>query len=255
MSDFHIIIPARYESTRLPHKLMLDIGGKTVLERSYQQALKANPKSIIIATDSQMIVDHALQWGARVCLTDSHHRSGTERLAQVVSEGGYKSSDVLVNVQGDEPFIDFRLIRQVAESLVESDVSMATLCWPVESLSQLNNPNVVKVVRDRSLNAIYFSRSAIPAHRDDPRSIQSTFAHLGIYAYRAQFLQEMVTWPMCELESLEALEQLRVLWMGHQIRVDTACVRPLQDINTMEDLELARKNYSTWDANKSNAAQ
>lgn len=245
--SFHVIIPARYESSRLPGKLMMDIGGKTVIERTYQQALNASPASIIIATDSQIIADHAAEFGASVKLTDPEHRSGTERLAQVVSEGNYKPSDILVNVQGDEPFIDSRLIRQVAESLATSNVSMATLCWPVESLSQLQDTNVVKVVRDRHLNALYFSRSAIPAHRDNPQSIQSSFSHIGIYAYRAQFFQEMVNWPACELESLEALEQLRVLWMGHQIRVDTACVRPLQDINTGENLQLARENYLIWD--------
>ena len=247
MNDFHVIIPARYESSRLPYKLMMDIGGKTVIERTYQQALHADPASIIIATDSQIIVDHAAQFGASAVLTNSQHRSGTERLAQVVNQGNYQPSDILVNVQGDEPFIDPRLITQVAASLADaSDVSMATLCWPVESLSQLQNPNAVKVIRDRDFNALYFSRSAIPAHRDNPQAIQCSFGHIGIYAYRAEFLQAMVTWPVCELESLEALEQLRVLWMGHKIRVDTACVRPLQDINTMEDLELARKNYALW---------
>ncbi|OGV51646.1 MAG: hypothetical protein A3F46_08440 [Legionellales bacterium RIFCSPHIGHO2_12_FULL_42_9] len=152
-----------------------------------------------------------------------------------------------MNVQGDEPFIDSRLIKQVASSLAESDALMATLCWPVESLCQWQNPNVVKVVRDQNNNALYFSRSAIPLHRDDPNAIQSAFWHIGIYAYRAEFLQEMVRWPVCELESLEALEQLRVLWMGHKIRVDTACVRPLQDINTLDDLELARQNYRVWE--------
>lgn len=246
MSNFHIIIPARYESSRMPHKLMMDIGGKTVIERTYRQAILAKPASIVIATDSQIIVDHVTQFGASVMLTDPNHRSGTERLAQVVSQGNFKPSDILVNVQGDEPFINPRMIRQVAESLVSADVPMATLCWPVESQSQWQNPNVVKVVRDQHNNALYFSRSAIPAHRDDPKSIQSAFWHIGIYAYRAEFFQEMVRWPACELESLEVLEQLRVLWMGHKIRVDEACVRPLQDINTLEDLELARDNHLLW---------
>ena len=243
-SIFHVIIPARYASSRLPGKLMLEIGGKTVIERTYRQALQAKPASVCIATDSSIIADHMEQFGAKVVMTNPNHVSGTERLAEVVSQGDYQPTDIFVNVQGDEPFIDPRLILQVAESLAQSDVPMATLCWPVESLEQWHNPNVVKVVRDSSHNALYFSRASIPAHRDDPKSIQGGFWHIGLYAYRAEFFQTMAAWPPCELEAMEALEQLRVLWMGYKIRVEEACVKPLPDINTLEDLEWARKNHS-----------
>lgn len=241
MSHFHVIIPARYQSSRLPGKLMLDLGGQTVIERTYRQALSANPDSIVIATDSQLIFDHATQLGATVMLTDPNHASGTARIAEVVSKGNYQPEDILVNVQGDEPFIDSSLIQQVAQCLDDGDVPMATLCWPIESLSQWQNPNSVKVVRDHHNNALYFSRSAIPAHRDAPLIPKNAFVHIGLYAYRAAFLQEMSAWPMCELESIEALEQLRVLSMGYKIRVEQACVPPRQDINTLEDLELAKK--------------
>ena len=243
MTPFHVIIPARYNSSRLPGKLMLAIDGKTVIERTYRQALLANPDSIVIATDSPIIAEHATQFGAVVELTDPNHASGTARLAEVVRRKNYPASDILVNVQGDEPFIDPRLIKQVVSSLASSSVSMASLCWPIESFSQATNPNVVKVVRDKDLNALYFSRSPIPHHRDAPESIVGLFRHIGLYAYYAHFFETMAAWPSCELETTEALEQLRVLWMGYKIRVDEACVCPLQDINTQEDLERARSQY------------
>ena len=121
---------------------------------------------------------------------------------------------------------------------------MATLCWPVEDKKMCNNPNVVKVVRDCNNNALYFSRSVIPFDRDQSDSIRNVFRHIGLYAYRAAFLLDIVKWPVCELEATEALEQLRVLWAGHKIRVEEACVRPLQDINTAEDLVIARRQLS-----------
>jgi 3-deoxy-manno-octulosonate cytidylyltransferase (CMP-KDO synthetase) len=121
---------------------------------------------------------------------------------------------------------------------------MATLCWPLETGEQLQNPNVVKVVRDRGNNALYFSRTAIPAQREDSKSIAQHFRHIGLYAYRADFILNYVSWPVCELEASEALEQLRVLWQGYKIRVEEACVEPLQDINSWDDLILARRLLS-----------
>lgn len=238
--DFHVIIPARYQSTRLPGKLMMEIDGYSVIERVYRQALKAAPKSVTIATDSPVIAEHAAYFGAQVKMTAATHQTGTDRIAEVIAEGQFAPQDIIVNVQGDEPFIAPELISQVAQSLYASQNPMATLCWPIEHLEQLNNPNVVKVVRDYHNNALYFSRSAIPAHRDEPKNIQHVFRHIGLYAYRAAFLLDFVNWPVCELEAHEALEQLRVLWAGYKIRVDEACRQPLQDINTEEDLILAR---------------
>ncbi|KTD07063.1 3-deoxy-manno-octulosonate cytidylyltransferase [Legionella jamestowniensis] len=243
---FHVIIPARYQSTRLPGKLLMEIAGLSVIQRVYQQALKANPSSVIIATDSSAIAEHAESFGATVKMTAIHHQSGTDRIAEVVASASFAPEDIIVNVQGDEPFIAPQLIAQVAENLSNSQTSMATLCWPLEHDHQLQNPNIVKVVRDRFNNALYFSRSAIPANRDKPESINRVYRHIGLYAYRAAFLLDFVQWPVCELETSEALEQLRVLWAGHKIRVEQACTQPLQDINTQEDLLLARKLVSSF---------
>ena len=239
-SDFHVIIPARYQSTRLPGKLLMDVHGTTVIERVYCQALKAKPKSITIATDHQDIFDLATGFGARVIMTAVTHPSGTERIAEVVANGTFSPEDIIVNVQGDEPLIAPALISQVAQSLAYADTPMATLCWPLDNEAQYTNPNVVKVVRDCKMNALYFSRSPIPAYRDDYSGNKQVFRHIGLYAYRAAFLLEMVSWPECELATAEALEQLKVLWSGYKIKVEQACVQPLQDVNTGEDLTLVR---------------
>jgi len=239
-ADFHIIIPARYQSTRLPGKLLMELHGMTVLERVYRQAVQAKPKSVIIATDNEDIFELAANFGAEVEMTDVAHQSGTDRIAEVVALRQFSPEEIIVNVQGDEPLIDPALITQVANSLTRADAPMATLCWPVDDYEMCTNPNVVKVVRNCHNNALYFSRSTIPLSRDNPENINNVFRHVGLYAYRAAFLLEYVSWPVCELEALEALEQLRVLWAGYNIKVENACVPPLQDINTLEDLEKVR---------------
>lgn len=239
-TDFHVIIPARYQSSRLPGKLLMELHGMTVLERVYRQALQAKPKSVIIATDNEEIFELAANFGAEVEMTDIAHQSGTDRVAEVVALRQFSPEEIIVNVQGDEPLIAPALITQVANSLAQAEAPMATLCWPVDDHDMCVNPNVVKVVRNRHNNALYFSRSTIPFSRDNPESIKNIFRHIGLYAYRAAFLLEYVSWPVCELEALEALEQLRVLWAGYNIKVEQACVYPLQDINTLNDLEKVR---------------
>ena len=238
--DFHVIIPARFQSSRLPGKLLMDLQGQTVLERVYRQALQAQPTSITIATDHTAIFDEATRLGAPVVMTDATHPSGTDRIAEALSKGAFLPDAIIVNVQGDEPLIDPALITQVAHALSVSEAPMATLCWPIEDEGACANPHVVKVVRDRHHHALYFSRSCIPANRDDPLNRQGVFRHIGLYAYRAAFLQEWARLPVCAIEQMEALEQLRVLWAGYQIKVEDACVRPLQDINTWDDLQMAR---------------
>jgi 3-deoxy-manno-octulosonate cytidylyltransferase (CMP-KDO synthetase) len=240
-NGFHIIIPARYNSTRLPGKALLDLGGKTVIERVYHQALQAGALSVTIATDHAEINAAARDFGANVVMTDSTHESGTDRIAQAAALLGLKSTDLIVNVQGDEPFISPLLIQQVAEILTHSATNMATLCWPITDQEMLINPNIVKVVRDQHNHALYFSRSNIPFNRDDTTSLHNIYRHIGLYAYRASFLFELVKLPVCKLEAIEALEQLRVLWSGNKIHVEEACVMPLQDLNTMDDLFAARK--------------
>ncbi len=238
---FHIIIPARFQSTRFPGKLLMEINGLSILQRAYHQACLAQPQSILIATDHEAIAHHAQSFGAEVLMTSSQHPSGTDRIAEVIARGSYDAQDIVVNVQGDEPFIAPALIRQVANALMTTDAPMSTLCWPITSFEALHNPNVVKVVRSHDNHALYFSRSPIPAHRDDANSIARVYRHIGLYAYRAAFLSDWVNWPACDLEQDEALEQLRVLWNGFAIKVDTACVEPLQDINTKEDWILAQE--------------
>lgn len=243
-TDFHVIIPARFQSTRFPGKLLKELHGITVLERVYRQALLAQPKSITIATDHELIAEHAHTFGAQVVITSETHQTGTDRISEVVAKGDFCGQDIIVNVQGDEPFISPQLISQVAQSLEQTHAPVATLCWPIDSLELLHNPNVVKVVRTRDNHALYFSRSAIPAHRDDAHCHAHSFRHIGLYAYRAAFLLDFVTWPACALEQHEALEQLRVLWAGVAIKVEEACVEPLQDINTQEDLLAAERLLS-----------
>ncbi|RAP35533.1 3-deoxy-manno-octulosonate cytidylyltransferase [Legionella quinlivanii] len=237
--DYHVIIPARYSSSRLAGKLMLELAGKTIIQRVYEQVLLAQPRSVIIATDHELIANHASGFGARVMMTDSAHPTGTDRLAEVVKKNNYQPQDIIVNVQGDEPFIHPELIKQVAASLQQAETPMATLCWPIETSQQLNNPNVVKVVRDQFNNALYFSRSAIPFNRDNQDSLEHVFRHIGLYAYRASFILDYVKWQPAPLEVAESLEQLRVLWAGHKIRIEQACVKPRQDINTREDFDAA----------------
>lgn len=238
--DFHVVIPARYHSSRLPGKLLLDLKGQTVLERVYRQVQAASPRSITIATDHQAIATLAESLGAQVKITDSAHQSGTDRIAEVVREAPFADEDIIVNVQADEPFIAPRLIRQVATSLANSHAPVATLCWPITDEAMAMNPNVVKVVRNKYNQALYFSRSFIPFCRDNPTAVNGLFRHIGLYAYRRAFLQLFTDMPVCELEKKEALEQLRVLWAGFHVLVEEACEEPKQDINTAEDLEAAR---------------
>lgn len=244
-NPFHIVIPGRYQSSRFPGKLLMDLKGMTVIERVYRQALLAEPLSVTIATDNKDIYDKAMGFGANVVMTSGTHQSGTDRIAEVVAAQRLPADAIIVNVQGDEPLISPLLIKQVAFSLTDSTAPMATLCWPIDNTEDLLNPNVVKVVRDIHHNALYFSRSPVPANRDNPADLSHVYRHIGLYAYRASFLLDYVSWPVCSLEAMEALEQLRVLWMGHKIKVDTACVAPRQDINTAEDLKNACESFSS----------
>jgi 3-deoxy-manno-octulosonate cytidylyltransferase (CMP-KDO synthetase) len=244
--EFHVIIPARYQSTRLPGKLLMELKGMTVLERVYRQVLKARPKSVIIATDNAEIYEAALSFGAPVEMTAMAHQSGTDRIAELVARGKFSAEDIIVNVQGDEPLIDPALISQIAEILSHTTAPVATLCWPEADQDRCADSNVVKVVRDSENHALYFSRSRIPFYRELTHNHPPMLRHIGLYAYRAGFLLEFVRWPVCELETAECLEQLRVLWAGYKIKVEEACTYPLQDINTLDDLESARRHLDQY---------
>ncbi|MFZ4077682.1 MAG: 3-deoxy-manno-octulosonate cytidylyltransferase, partial [Legionellaceae bacterium] len=218
---------------------------KTVLERVHGQALKSGASSVTIATDSDVIYKAAQNFGAHVIMTASTHASGTDRIAAIVRQGLFERDAILVNVQGDEPMISPELIRQVAQGLVTSRAPVSTLCWPVETLTDLMSSHVVKVVRNCRKEALYFSRSPIPMHRDTPTSIEHCLRHIGLYAYRSDFLWHWAESSESLLERIEVLEQLRVLWAGFLIYVDDALVKPWQDINTMDDLERAREYIKT----------
>ncbi len=247
--SFSVIIPARFASTRLPGKPLLDIAGKPMIQRVYEQACLSEARRVIIATDDQRIADVALAFGAEVCLTAAEHPSGTDRLQEVVKRQGFYADDIVVNVQGDEPLIPPRIINQVAHNLAaEPQASIATLSEAIEDVESLLNPNVVKVVADSSGRALYFSRAPIPWPRDsfarqpDQMPSQGHYQrHIGIYAYRVKLLNDFVQWPPCPLEQTECLEQLRAMWNGAYIHVEQADEALPAGVDTQQDLERIRQ--------------
>ena len=242
---FIVVIPARYASSRLPGKPLADISGKSMIERVYLQAKQSGASEVVIATDDDRVAHAATAFGATVCMTRPEHNSGTERLAEVVSLLKLSDDTVVVNVQGDEPFIPPAIIRQVADNLAaQQKAQMATLAVPLSDANDITNPNIVKVVSDKDGYAMYFSRSVIPFDRDghfQQQLAQHYRRHIGIYAYRAGFIQRYINWPASTLEQIESLEQLRVLWQGEAIHVDTAIEAPAVGVDTPADLEHARR--------------
>ncbi len=243
--SFTVVIPARYQSTRLPGKPLADIGGKPMVQWVYEQASKAGADLVIVATDDQRIVDAVKAFGGEVCLTRDDHESGTERLAEVVEKYQLADDHVVVNVQGDEPLIPDTIIRQVADNLANSNAPMATLGVKIDHEDEVFNPNAVKVVLDKDGYAMYFSRASIPWDRDNyaksPKEIHhNLLRHVGIYAYRAGFINTYINWEPSALEKVEALEQLRVLWYGEKIHVAVAIDAPPAGVDTPEDLEKVR---------------
>jgi len=243
--SFTVVIPARYGSTRLPGKPLLDIAGKPMVQRVWEQASRSAASSLVIATDDTRIREVAEGFGAQVCMTSAQHPSGTDRLQQVAREMAWDDEQIVVNVQGDEPLIPPAVIDQVAANLAtRPQAGMATLCEPLEKLEELLNPNAVKVVADREGMALYFSRAPIPWPRDafaqtrDAMPSQGQWQrHIGIYAYRTRFLHQYVTWEPAPLELLESLEQLRALYNGERIHVAPA-VQPVPGgVDTQQDLD------------------
>ncbi|MGY5453248.1 3-deoxy-manno-octulosonate cytidylyltransferase [Agarivorans sp. MS3-6] len=238
---FVVVIPARYQSTRLPAKPLQDIAGKTMIERVYLQACQSGAERVVIATDDQRIVTEAQRFGAEVVLTAATHESGTERLAEVCDKLAFDADTIVVNVQGDEPLIPPAVISQVAGLLdAAPDVKMASLSVPITHDTDIHDPNVVKVVCDKQEHALYFSRAAVPHERDGDWQIGSHFRHIGIYAYRAHFVGEYLKLTPSPLEKMEKLEQLRVLWHGYKIKMATAIETPAHGVDTPEDLEKVR---------------
>lgn len=243
---FTVVIPARFQSSRLPGKPLADIGGKPMVQWVYEQASKSGADNVIVATDDQRIVDAVNAFGGEVCLTRDDHESGTERLAEVVEKYQLADDHIVVNVQGDEPLIPESIIRQVADNIARCDAPMATLAVQIDHADEVFNPNAVKVVTDANGYALYFSRAPIPWDRDNfakrPQEIhQSLLRHIGIYAYRAGFINTYINWEPSTLEKIESLEQLRVLWYGEKIHVDVAIDTPPAGVDTPEDLEKVRQ--------------
>lgn len=227
---FSIVIPARYQSTRLPGKPLRTIAGKPLIQHVYDRAAASGARRVVIATDDPRIERAARAFGARVCMTGGHHLSGTDRTAEVVERIGLGDDDIVVNLQGDEPLVPVSVLRQVAEDLAaHPEASAATLCERIRSPAVLFDPHTVKVVTDHRGYALYFSRAAVPWDRDafieaaTGLSVKAPhFRHIGLYAYRAGFLKSFVQWAPCEPEAAESLEQLRILWYGHKIHVAEA---------------------------------
>lgn len=242
MSDFVIVIPSRYASTRLPGKPLREINGKSMLEHVYERASESAAADIVIATDDERIAAAAEGFGARVCMTGNQHRSGTERIAEVCDLMDWPDEKIVVNLQGDEPTMPAALIDQCAALLRDSCADIATLASPIASQEDFENPNVVKVIVGDNGNAIYFSRAPIPYARTaelQPEARDAALHHHGIYAYRCGILRQIVAAEPADLELCEQLEQLRALALGMTIRVAIPTQRPGAGVDTEADLAVA----------------
>ncbi|MDR6179479.1 3-deoxy-manno-octulosonate cytidylyltransferase (CMP-KDO synthetase) [Pseudomonas sp. SORGH_AS 211] len=246
---FTVVIPARLASTRLPNKPLLDIAGKPMIQHVWEQARRSGAEQVVVATDHDDILRACEGFGARVLLTRADHASGTDRLAEVAELLGLAADALVVNVQGDEPLIPPAVIDQVANNLAaHPEAGVATLAEPIADVDSLFNPNVVKVSTDLNGLALTFSRAPLPWARNafaaDRAQLPQGFSyrrHIGIYAYRAGFLADFVSWGPCALEETEALEQLRALWHGVRIHVADALEAPQAGVDTREDLERVRR--------------
>lgn len=242
---FKVVVPARFASTRLPGKPLVDIAGKPMVVRVAEQAAKSLANEVVIATDHDDILHAAGAYGVAAVMTQVDHVSGTDRIAEVVAKMGWPDEMIVVNVQGDEPLIDPVLINEVAQTLAsDPHAVMSTACHPIHEAEAFENPNVVKVVLNARQQALYFSRAAIPFPRDAEYK-QSLVAHrhIGIYAYRVGFLKQYASLPVTALERIESLEQLRVLYHGYQIAVTVTAHAPASGVDTPEDLDLVRKVF------------
>jgi len=241
--EFLVVIPARLGSTRLPRKPLADIGGKPMVIRVAERAQQSNAQSIVVATDSPEIQAVCDEHRIECLLTSADHPTGTDRIAEVAQLLKLPANTLIVNVQGDEPLIPPELINQVAQTLADNvTCAISTVAVPIIDAIEINNPNVVKVVLNRSNEALYFSRSTIPFARDPgSEQVVAHLRHLGIYAYRADFLQAYTRLEPAPPEQAEALEQLRALWNGYHIAVHIASEAPPAGVDTAEDLERVRR--------------
>ncbi|MEI7432100.1 MAG: 3-deoxy-manno-octulosonate cytidylyltransferase [Betaproteobacteria bacterium] len=250
---FKVVVPARFASTRLPAKPLLDLGGKPMVARVAERAVLSGAEEVWVATDHEAVRIAAEQQGLSVLMTRADHPSGTDRLAEVVELRGWDDDTIVVNVQGDEPLIDPELIAQTARQLAESGADMATVGHSITNPEDFFNPNIVKVVCQADGDAMYFSRAPIPYARDHfareagKESLPAGFPayrHIGLYAYRARFLRAYARLEPSPLEHFEALEQLRALWHGFRISVVISGHLPMPGVDTPEDAERMRQWFS-----------
>ena len=243
-----MVIPARYASTRLEGKPLIDLVGKTMIQRVTEQALKSKATRVIVATDDRRIEQQLISNGIEVVMTATHHVSGSDRIWEVIGKEDFNDEAVVVNVQGDEPLIPPEVINQVAELLKSSaNFGVATLCEPITAVAEIMNPNHVKVVFDSDHNALYFSRAPIPWDRDQfsatdlPTRVKNAhYRHLGIYAYRRWALERFVNLDPSSLEVTESLEQLRLLQNGVRICVVESISKIPGGVDTPEDVDRVR---------------
>jgi len=252
MNSFSVLIPARMHSTRLPHKMTLNLGGVPLIIRTAKQASKSSASKVIVATDHPDIVTICKEHDIDVVLTQEKHKTGTDRLSEVATLLNLADNEIVVNVQGDEPLIDPQLINQLAEFIVHQQTEIATIAHPIYQEDEIFNPHIVKVVLDKLNNALYFSRAPIPFYRDGfmdrtqfklPQNL-NLLRHIGIYAYTAKFLKTYTQMADCALEHTECLEQLRALYNGHKIAVLTTPLTPVAGVDTLEDLQRIRQVVS-----------
>jgi 3-deoxy-manno-octulosonate cytidylyltransferase (CMP-KDO synthetase) len=253
MGRFTVLIPARLASTRLPDKPLADIGGLPMIVRVAHAARGSRAERIVVAADAPVIVAACVRHGVEAVLTRGDHPSGSDRLAEACELLGLQGEDAVVNVQGDEPLIAPAMIDACAELLERrADCVMSTVAHEIDDAAEFGNPNVVKVVLDAQSRALYFSRAPIAWWRDGfAAGITAATAlpspaplrHVGLYAYRAGFLRRFPQLPPSPLESIEALEQLRVLWHGERIAVHVSPQRPGPGVDTPEDLARVRRLF------------
>ena len=244
MSDYKIVIPARYGSSRLPGKPLIELAGKPMVQHVYERALATGISDIVIATDDQRIYDVAIGFGAQVIMTSVDHENGTERIAEVAKKLGWHDDDVIVNVQGDEPLIPRELIELTAKGLLDHpEAGMSSLCTPITSAEDAFDPNAVKAVLDNRGFAMYFSRAPIPWDRDLYKhgadkitEIAPVFRHIGMYGYRVSFLKQYSEMEMTALEQAECLEQLRALCYGVKIHMGVIDQPPGHGVDTPADV-------------------
>ncbi len=246
---FKVVIPARFASTRLPGKPLLDIAGKPMVVRVVERAVLSGAEQVIVATDDARIADVVMQYGFDVAMTQTNHQSGTDRIAEVAQKMAWADDVIVVNVQGDEPLIDPKTIQQVAQKLSgDTAAVMSTACFPIARGEDFINPNVVKVVLNAQFQALYFSRAPIPYPRDEMSAGAlkveyqlNAYRHIGLYAYRTGFLKKYAALTPSPIENIECLEQLRVLYHGYKVVVDVLQAQPPIGVDTQEDIEKVRK--------------